>query len=107
MKLKSIDLITINSSGSKRVFLTVEDKGKTYEHFIDCPLNMIETPEEYVNANLSKIEKEILPQSEVNLDSFTRDYKHPKGIKKLKEIESARNMEEKVDLIIELLKEQL
>ena len=106
MKLSSIDLITENSSGSKRVFLTITIEGKDYEHFVDCPLDMKETPQEYINKNLEKIAGDITKEESFTLDEgeFKKDYKHPPKIKKMKEIESARNVEEKVDLIIEMLK---
>ena len=104
--LKSIDLITENSSGSKRIFLTITIKGKDYEHFIDCPLDMKETPDKYIEENLEKIAGDITKEETATLDEgeFRRDYKHPPKIKKMKEIESAKTLEAKVDLIIEMLK---
>ena len=37
----------------------------------------------------------------------TREYKHPKGIVAIKQIEAASTIKDKVDLIIELLKNQM
>jgi len=105
--LKSIDLIMENPSGSKRVFLTATVAGKDYEHYVDCPLGMKETPEEYVTANLAKITADMGQDSSKSDDADFRDYKHPKGIVAIKQIEAASTIKDKVDLIIELLKNQM
>ena len=105
--IKSIDLIATNSSGSKRVFLTATIDGKDYEHFVDCPLVMTETPEEYVAANLSKITASIVPGDSKDADEGMRDYKHPVKIAQLKQIVEAVTIESKVNLIIEMLKNQM
>jgi len=105
--LKSIDLIMENPSGSKRVFLTVTVAGTDYEHYVDCPLGMKETPEEYVTANLAKISADMGQDSSKSDGMETRDYKHPKGVLAIKQIEAASTIKDKVDLIIEMLKKQM
>ena len=106
--LKSIDLIKENSSGSKRVFFTITINDADYEHFIDCPLGMTDLPDKYIADNLSKIATDITEQADsVSSTHTSPDFKHPGKVKKIKEIEAAGTVADKVELIIELLKNQL
>ena len=104
----SIDLIQTHPNGAKRVFYTATIGGKPYEDFIDCPLDMKETPEEYLTSKLVKITADIAKEqdSKENMEG-KRDYKHYNKVKELNELEKSKTIEEKVDMIIEMLKNQM
>ena len=104
----SIDLVQMHPNGAKRVFYTATVGGKIYEDFIDCPLAMKVTPEEYLTSKLAKITADIAKeQDSKEVQEFKKDYKHYHRVKELKELEKAKTLEEKVDLIIEMLKNQM
>ena len=103
----SIDLIQTHPNKGKRVFYTATIGGKDFEDFIDCPLAMKETPEEYLASSLVKITADITKEQNGKEDDTKKDYKHYHKVKELKELEKAETMEEKVDLIIEMLKNQM
>jgi len=104
----SIDLVQTHPNGAKRVFYTAMIGSKDFEDFIDCPLDMKETPEEYLASKLGKITADITKEQDSKGDmEGKKDYKHYHKVKELKELEKAKTIEEKVDMIIEILKNQM
>ena len=104
----SVDLVQTHPNRGKRVFYTATIGGKPYEDFIDCPLNMTVTPEEYLASSLVKITADIAKEQDgKESEEGKKDYKHYHKVKELKELEKAKTIEEKVDMIIEMLKNQM